>query len=122
MIDKALAGVFKVVTEEAAANPAFGKRMEDVLARFAKEHAEKQLAERRIGEFHPLLEFRKGTPEEFEARLLKFDARELRAIVQKHHLDPAQSLKGRAAKKVLAAHILQAASKRAERDAKLFEY
>jgi hypothetical protein len=122
MIDKALAGVFKVVTEEAAANPAFGKRMEDVLARFAKEHAEKQLAERRIGEFHPLLEFRKGTPEEFEARLLKFDARELRAIVQKHHLDPAQSLKGRATKKVLAAHILQAASKRAERDARLFEY
>lgn len=122
MIDKALAGVFKVVTEEAAANPAFGKRMEDVLARFAKDHAEKQLAERRIGDFHPLLEFRKGTPEEFEARLMKFDARELRAIIDRHHLDPAQALKGRAAKKVMAAHILQAARKRAERDAKLFEY
>jgi hypothetical protein len=110
------------VTEEAAANPAFGKRMEDVLAKFAKEYAEKQLAERRIGEFHPFIEFRKGTPEDFEARLLKFDARELRAIVEKHHLDPAQSLKGKASKKTLAAHIVQAARKRSERDAKLFEY
>jgi hypothetical protein len=122
MIEKTLSGVFKVVTEEAAANPAFGKRMEDVLAKFAKEYAEKQLAERRIGEFHPFIEFRKGTPEDFEARLLKFDARELRAIVEKHHLDPAQSLKGKASKKTLAAHIVQAARKRSERDAKLFEY
>jgi hypothetical protein len=60
--------------------------------------------------------------EEFEARLAKFDAAELRMIVQKHHLDPAGSLKGKAAKKALAAHILQAARKRSERDAKLFEY
>jgi hypothetical protein len=122
MIDKALAGVFKVVTEEASANPAFGKRMEDVLAKFAKDYAEKQAAERRIGDFHPFIEFRKGTPEAFEAQLAKFDAKELRAIIQKHHLDPAQSLKGKAAKKALAAHILQAARKRSERDAKLFEY
>lgn len=122
MIDKALAGVFKVVTEEAAANPAFGKRMEDVLAKYARDYAEKQLAERRIGDFHPLLEFRKGAPEAFEARLMKFDGKELRAIIDRHHLDPAQTLKGRATKKALAAHILQAARKRAERDAKLFEY
>ena len=121
MIERALAGVFKVVTEEAAANPAFGKRMEDVLAKFAKDYAAKQLAERRIGEFHPFIEFKKA-PEEFEARLLKFDAKELRAIVDKHHLDPAQSLKGKVAKKTLAAHIAQAARKRFERDAKLFEY
>ncbi len=121
MIEKALAGVFKVVTDEAAANPAFGKRMEDVLAKFAKDHAEKQLAERRTGDFHPLLEFRKVTPEEFEARLLKFDAKELRAIVDRHHLDPALTLKGRSAKKALVAHLLNAARKRAERDAKLFE-
>lgn len=121
MIEKTLAGVFKVVTDEAAANPAFGKRVEDVLAKFAKEYVEKQVAERRVGEFHPFIEFKKG-PEEFEARLLKFDGRELRAIVDKHHLDPAQSLKGKASKKVLAAHIAQAARKRSERDAKLFEY
>jgi hypothetical protein len=31
-------------------------------------------------------------------------------------------LKGKGTKKVLAAHILEAAKKRAERDAKLFEY
>ncbi len=121
MIDRALAGVFKVVTDEASANPAFGKRMEDVLAKFAKDYAEKQAAERRIGDFHPFIEFKKA-PDEFEARLAKFDVKELRAIIEKHHLDPAQSLKGKAAKKALAAHVLQAARKRSERDAKLFEY
>jgi hypothetical protein len=122
MIDKALAGVFKVVTEEAAANPAFGKRMEEVLAKFAKDYAERQLAERRIGDFHPFIEFKKGTPDEFIARLMKFDAPELRAIIEKHHLDPAQGLKGKQSKKALANHILAAAQKRTQRDAKLFEY
>ena len=34
MIDRALSGLFKVVTEEAAANPAFGKKLEDTLAKF----------------------------------------------------------------------------------------
>lgn len=122
MIDKALASVFKVVTEEAAENPAFGKRMEEALAKYAVDYVERRRAERRIGEFHPLAEFRKGTPQEFEARLAQFDATELRIIIRKHHLDPANTLKGKASKKTLAALILAAAHKRAERDAKLFEY
>ena len=122
MIDKALAGVFKVVTEEAAENPAFGKRIEEALAKFAVDYVERRRAERRIGDFHPLVEFRKGTPAEFAARLAAFDAMELRIIIQKHHLDPANTLKGKASKKALAALILAAARKRAERDAKLFEY
>jgi hypothetical protein len=122
MIEKALTGIFKVVTEEAANNPAFGKRLEEALARFAKDHADRRLAENRVGDFHPLLEYRKGPPDEFHARLLKFDTQELRLIVEKHHLDPASTLKGKGAKKVLVAHILEAARKRADRDAKLFEY
>lgn len=122
MIEKALAGIFKIVTEEAASNPAFSKRLEDSLAKFAKDHAERRHAETRIGDFHPLLEFRKTSPVDFEARLMKFDAQELRLIVEKHHLDPANTLKGKGAKKALVAHILSAAQKRAERDAKLFEY
>jgi len=122
MIDKTLAGVFKVVTDEAAANPAFGKRMEDVLAKFAKDYAERQLAERRIADFHPFIEYKKGSTEDFMARLMKFDTQELRAIIEKHHLDPAQALKGKQSKKSLAVHILQAAQKRTQRDAKLFEY
>jgi hypothetical protein len=122
MIERALANIFKVVTEEAASNPAFGKRLEESLAKFARDHADRRLAENRVGDFHPLLEFRKTSPAEFEARLMKFDAQELRIIVEKHHLDPAQSLKGKTSKKILVAHILAAAQKRAERDAKLFEY
>ena len=67
-------------------------------------------------------EFKKGTPEDFAARLGKFDVNELRVIVLKHHLDPANLLKGKGTKKTLTAHILEAAKKRSERDAKLFEY
>jgi len=122
MIEKALSGVFKVVTDEAAGNPAFARRMEDALAKFAEDFVEKQRAEHRVGDFHPFIEFRKVTPAEFEARLMKFDPKELRVIVDKHHLDPASSLKPKASKKVLAAHILAVSQKRSERDAKLFEY
>lgn len=121
MIDRALSNMFKVVTEEASTNPAFGKKLEDALAKFGQELAEKRMAERNIENFHPLVEYKKDTAG-FEARLAKFDAKELRALIDRHHLDPASTLKGKGAKKVLAAHIVEAARKRAERDAKLFEY
>ncbi len=122
MIDRALSSLFKVVTDEAANNPAFGKKLEDSLAKFGQDLAERRMAERNVGEFHPFIEFKKGTPEEFEARLAKFDVKELRVVIEKHHLDPANLLKGRGTKKILVAQILAAAAKRAERDAKLFEY
>lgn len=122
MIDKTLSSMFKVVTDEAVNNPAFGRKLEDALAKFGQELAERRMAERNVGEFHPFIEFKNGTLAEFEARLLKFDVKELRVIVHKHHLDPANLLKGKGTKKALAMHILEAARKRAERDAKLFEY
>ena len=122
MIDRALSGMFKVVTDEAANNPAFGKKLEESLAKFGQELAERRMAERSVEGFHPFIEFKKGTPEEFEGRLMKFDAKELRVLIQKHGLDPANLLKGRGAKKALVTHVLEAARKRSERDAKLFEY
>ena len=79
------------------------------------------LRDRNIDGFLPLVEYKKD-PVAFEARLAKFDAKELRALIDKHHLDPANVLKGKGAKKALAAHLLEAAKKRSERDAKLFEY
>ena len=121
MIDRALSNMFKVVTEEAVANPAFGKKLEDVMAKFGQDLAEKRMAERSIEGFLPLVEYRKD-PTAFEVRIGKFDAKELRALIDKHYLDPANVLKGKGAKKALAAHVLEAAKKRADRDAKLFEY
>ncbi len=121
MIDRALAGMFKVIADEAAANPAFGRKIEDALAKFGQELAEKRMAERNVDGFHPLVEYRRDMAG-FEARLAKFDAKELRAIIDRHHLDPAHTLKGKGTKKALAALILDVARKRAERDAKLFEY
>jgi len=122
MIDKTLSSMFKVVTDEAANNPAFGKKLEDALAKFGQDLAERRMAERSVEGFHPFIEFKKGAPEEFEVRLMKFDAKELRVLIQKHGLDPANLLKGKGAKKAFVAHILEAAKKRSERDAKLFEY
>jgi hypothetical protein len=122
MIDKTLSGMFKVITDEAAANPAFGKKLEDHLAKFGQDLAERRLAEKKVGDFHPFIEFKKGSPADFEAKLSKFGAAELRIIIDKHHLDPANILKGKGAKKALTTHILTAAAKRADRDAKLFEY
>jgi hypothetical protein len=121
MIDKALASLFKVVTDEATNNPAFGRRLEDALAKFGQDLAERRLAERSVEGFHPHIEYKKS-PQEFEARIGKFDAKELRVLISKHGLDPANILKGKGTRKALAAHVLAAVQKRAERDAKLFEY
>jgi hypothetical protein len=122
MIDKALAGVFKVVTDEAASNAAFARKLEDALAKFAEDYVETRAAERRVGDLHPFIEYRKGTPDEFRARLSKFDVKELKLVIGKYNLDSAGVLKGKGAKKALVEHILAAAQKRTERDAKLFEY
>ena len=121
MIERALAGVFKVVTDEAAANPGFARKLEDSLAKFAEDYVEMRRAEHRVGDFHPHIEYKKDAAE-FRARLAKFDAKELRVVIEKHNLDPSGALKSKASKKVLAEHVLAAAQKRAERDAKLFEY
>lgn len=121
MIDRTLTNLFRVVTEEAAANPAFGARLEDVLTKFSGELAEKRLMERNIENFHPLVEYRKDAAA-FEARLAKLGAPELRALIARHHLDPGGALKAKTPKKALAAHILEMARQRASRDAELFEY
>ncbi len=122
MIDKALGGVFKVVTAEAAANPAFARRIEDALGKFAEEYVERRRMESAVGKFHPFIAFRNASPEEFRKQLADFSAGELRLIIAKHHLDPSASLKARASKKTLVEHITTAAEKRAARDEKLFEY
>lgn len=122
MIDKALAGLFKVVSDEAASNPAFARKLEEALGKFAEDYVSTQQARRRIGDFHPFIEYRKGTPEAFRARLAKFDAKDLKLIVDKHRLDPAGALKSKTSKKALVEHVFLAAQKRTERDAKLFEY
>ena len=122
MIDKTLAGLFRVVTEEAAQNPAFAQKLEDALGGFAEAFVERRKAERQVADFHPFIEFRKTTPEAFRARLEGFGVAELRLIVERHHLDPAKTLKPKAAKKAIVELICTAAQKRAIRDAKLFEY
>ncbi len=122
MIDKALAGLFKVVTDEAAANPAFAQRLEDSLYRFSQDLVATRAAVDRVAGFHPYIEFGKLGVDAFRGRLGEFDARELKLVVDRHHLDPAQTLKPKAAKKALIEHIVAAAEKRAARDAKLFEY
>ena len=122
MIDKALGDVFKVVTAEAAANPAFARRIEDALGKFAEKYVEKRRVESAVENFHPFIAFRNATPEAFRKQLATFSAPELRMVVAKHHLDPATVLKPRATKKVLVEHIAVAAEKRAARDSKLFEY
>jgi hypothetical protein len=122
MIDKTLSGLFRVVTEEAAHNPAFAQKLEDALGEFSEAWVERRKAERSVADFHPFIEFRKDTPEAFRRRLDGFGPGELRLIVEKHGLDPARTLKPKAAKKAVVELIFTAAEKRAARDAKLFEY
>ena len=106
MIDKALAGLFKAVSDEAASNPAFARKLEESLAKFAEDYVETRAAERRVGDFHPFIEYRKGTPDEFRARLSRFDVKELKLVIGKYNLDSASVLKGKGAKKALVEHIL----------------
>lgn len=122
MIEKALGGVFKAVTAEATANPAFARRLEDALGKFAEDYVEKRRLESAVSNFHPFIAYRNATPEDFRKQIGKFSVAELRMVVEKHHLDPSGVLKARAPKKALVEHILTAAEKRAARDEKLFSY
>ena len=122
MIEKALSGLFKTISEEAEANPAFARRLETSLAKFAEDYVEARRAEHRVGDFHPHIEYKKAGAEALRARLAKFDAKELKLVIEKHNLDPSGALKAKTSKKALAEHVLSAAQKRAERDARLFEY
>lgn len=121
MIDRALNSLFKAVADEAQLNPSFARKLEDSLARFAEDYVERQRMERRVGEFHPFIEYRKS-PDDFAERLGDFDQGDLKLIIAKHNLDSAGLLKSKASKKALIDHIVAAARKRIERDAKLFEY
>ncbi len=121
-IDKALGLIFKATIDEAASNRDFAIRIEDALGRFAEGYIERRRAEKKIEGFHPFIVYRKGAPEAFVAALQTFDAVELKLIVDRHGLDPAKSLKARPSRKVLVDLIVAAARKRAERDARLFEY
>jgi hypothetical protein len=122
MIEKALGGVFKIVTEEAASNRAFAAKLEGALAKFAEDFVEARKTEAAVENFHPFIAFGKDGPEAFRKRLNGFSAPELRLVVKQHGLDPAGALPAKAAKKALVEHVFAAAEKRAARDAKLFEY
>jgi hypothetical protein len=122
MIEKTLTGLFKVVADEAESNKAFAAKLEASLAKFAEDYVARAAAEGQVADFHPFIEFKKSTPEEYRARLGKFDVRALRLVVKNHGLDPAGALPAKATKKAVAEFIAVAAEKRAARDAKLFEY
>ncbi|MBU6319621.1 MAG: hypothetical protein KGS00_08200 [Alphaproteobacteria bacterium] len=122
MMDRALSSLFKVIEDEAGANAAFAARLEASLSRFAEDHVQKRRAEDRVGDFHPLIEYRKSPLADFLVRLDGFSQVELRLIIERHHLDPSGALKARASKKALTDFILTASKARAERDARLFEY
>jgi hypothetical protein len=121
-IGEALPGLFRAVTEEAAANPGFAARLEEALAEYAEAFVERRRAERRIAGFHPVVEARHQDEEALRQRLGGFDTLELRMIVEAHGLDPARILKARSSKKALVEHVLKAARRRVQRDAQLFEY
>jgi len=121
MIDRALNAIFRVISEEAVRNPAFGKKIEDALVMVSQELAEKRLTERSIEGLNPLVEYRRDAAG-LEARLARLDAKALKALVLQHRLDPAGTLKGAATKRMLIAHIVEAARRRAVRDASLFDY
>ncbi|MEZ5937052.1 MAG: hypothetical protein R3C52_02395 [Hyphomonadaceae bacterium] len=121
-IDKALGIIFKETMDEAAQNAAFARKIQEALGKFADGYMERRKAEKKIAGFHPFIEYKKSTPEAFVAALQPFEVVELKMIVERHGLDPAKTLKGKSSRRALVDLIVSAAKKRAERDAKLFEY
>jgi len=122
MIVKALNQLFRVVADEASVNPAFAAKLEASLSAFAETHVRRSAAEARVGEFHPIVHFRKTGEETFVKDISRYSADELRLIIQRHNLDPTGALQRRASRKAIVSHIAQSVRKRVERDGRLFEY
>ena len=91
MIEKALGGVFKVVTAEAAANPAFARRIEDALGKFAESYVERRRAESAVSNFHPFIAYRNAQPDDFKSQVAKFSVAELRLIVERNTTSTRQA-------------------------------
>ena len=122
MIVSALNRLFRVVADEASVNPAFAAKLEASLSVFAETHVRKAAAEARVGDFHPIVHFRKTGEQAFLRDISRYSAEELRLMIQRHNLDPTGALKRRASRKALVSHIAQSVRKRVERDGRLFDY
>jgi hypothetical protein len=122
MITRALSQLFRTISDEAEENPAFAARLEASLVAFAKSHAAQMEAERRVGDFHPIVAFRTMGESAFLERLSAFRADDLRSIIRQHNLDPSGRLAPRASRKVLTEQLLGQVKKRADRDSRLFDY
>ena len=122
MIDKALKSVFSVVAEEAASNRAFARNIEDVMIKYGQDLARKRELEEQVQRFNPFVEFKSAGADGLEAALKNRSVAALRQIVDRHNVDPANTLGPRPARAKLVSAIVAAAEKRAARDAKLFEY
>lgn len=122
MIDKALKSVFSVVAEEAANNRTFAKNIEDALIKYGQDLARKRELEEQVERFNPYVEFKSAGVTGLETALKNRSVAALKQIVQRHNVDPANTLGPRPARAKLVAAIVAAAEKRAARDAKLFEY
>ncbi|MEM6626909.1 MAG: hypothetical protein AAF719_09425 [Pseudomonadota bacterium] len=121
-MEKALKKLFAVITEEAASNVAFSRKLEDAMGAFAETYQKDRKIEREIEGFNPLVALKALGAESFHKRVGGMSAPALKLLIQKHNLDPSGALQGRASKAKLVDAIVGAAEKRAARDAKLFEY
>lgn len=122
MIDKALKNLFGVVAEEAGANRAFGRKLEDALIKFGADLHKQREIEEQIESFSPFVEFKQLGADGLTGTLKNRSVAALKQIVARHNVDPAGALGGRPSRADLVTAIVNAAEKRAKRDARLFEY
>lgn len=122
MIEKTLKSMFAIIAEEAGNNRAFGRKIEDELLKQAKELEKARELEAQISSFNPNVVFKEAGADGLKTALKNRSVAALKQIVERHNIDPSNQLGSRPTRSKIVEIILNAAAKRAKRDAKLFEY
>lgn len=122
MIEKTLKSLMAIIAEEAGSNRAFGRKIEDEILRQAQDLAKARELEEQISGFNPNVVFKEDGADGLRAALKNRSVSALKQIVERHNIDPSKQLSGRASRTKIVEAIINAAEKRAKRDAKLFDY
>lgn len=121
-MQKALNTLFGVISAEAERNQAFAGELQDVIIKLADQFGKANMVERRVKAFNPFAVFKAEGRDGMEKQLNKESAEVLRAMMRLHNADPAGGLGPRPRKADMVEALVSLTEKRAERDAKLFDY
>ena len=122
MMQQALNSFFGVITSEAGRNPGFATELQSAILKMSDQIDKSNLVQNQAREMNPFALFKTDGRDGMEKALNGQKVDVLRTMVKLHNADPAGLLGNKGKKGELVEAMVKLAERRAERDARLFNY